>query len=154
MSHAAPAGSAFTDRLANAARLVENRLALHLSHTGPTYQGGMYAPPERLSAAMEHAVLSGGKRFRPFLVMESAALFGLSAEAALDTAASLECLHCYSLVHDDLPAMDNDDLRRGRPTVQRMRIRQCAPSSCSPWRGRRGRAAWWAGRRSILRPIS
>ena len=69
---------------------------------------------------MEHAVLSGGKRFRPFLVMESAALFGLSAEAALDTAASLECLHCYSLVHDDLPAMDNDDLRRGRPTVHKL----------------------------------
>ncbi len=117
MSHAAPA---FTDRLALAARLVENRLAVHLSHTGPTYQGGMSAPPERLTAAMRHAVLSGGKRFRPFLVMECAALFGLSAEAALDTAASLECLHCYSLVHDDLPAMDNDDLRRGRPTVHKV----------------------------------
>lgn len=69
---------------------------------------------------MRHAVLSGGKRFRPFLVIESAALFGLTAEAALDTAASLECLHCYSLVHDDLPAMDNDDVRRGRPTVHKV----------------------------------
>jgi farnesyl diphosphate synthase len=68
---------------------------------------------------MRHAVLGGGKRFRPFLVIEAAALFGVDPSAALDTAASLECLHCYSLVHDDLPAMDNDDTRRGRPTVHR-----------------------------------
>jgi len=68
---------------------------------------------------MGHAVLSGGKRFRPFLVIESAALFGIERDAALDTAAALECLHCYSLVHDDLPAMDNDDMRRGRPTVHK-----------------------------------
>lgn len=120
MSQAVPAGPTFADRLATVARLVETRLGLHLAHSGPSYQGGMYAPPERLSAAMEHAVLSGGKRFRPFLIVESAGLFGLSAEAALDTAASLECLHCYSLVHDDLPPMDNDDVRRGRPTVHKV----------------------------------
>ena len=71
----------------------------------------------RLTAALRHAVLGGGKRFRPFLVIESAALFGLDATDAIDTAAALECIHCYSLAHDDLPAMDNDTLRRGRPTV-------------------------------------
>ena len=74
------------------------------------------APP-RLRAAMRHAVLSGGKRFRPFLVIESARLFRLDPVHALNTAAAVEFLHCYSLVHDDLPAMDNDELRRGRPTV-------------------------------------
>jgi farnesyl diphosphate synthase len=73
--------------------------------------------PERLGAAMRHAVLVGGKRFRPFLVLESAALFGIDPIAAVTTAAALECVHAYSLVHDDLPAMDNDRLRRGQPTV-------------------------------------
>lgn len=73
--------------------------------------------PAPLLAAMRHGVLNGGKRLRPFLVLESAALFGGSAEAALRVGAALECIHCYSLVHDDLPAMDDDALRRGQPTV-------------------------------------
>lgn len=73
----------------------------------------------RLARAMRHATLGGGKRLRPFLVVESAGLFGVPREAALPAAAALECVHCYSLVHDDLPAMDNDDLRRGLPTVHR-----------------------------------
>jgi farnesyl diphosphate synthase len=68
---------------------------------------------------MRHGALAGGKRLRPFLVVESAALFGVAAAAAMPAAAALECIHCYSLVHDDLPAMDNDDLRRGQPTVHR-----------------------------------
>jgi farnesyl diphosphate synthase len=68
---------------------------------------------------MRHAVLGGGKRLRPFLLLESAALFGASRNGALMAGAALECLHCYSLVHDDLPAMDDDELRRGRPTVHR-----------------------------------
>jgi farnesyl diphosphate synthase len=67
---------------------------------------------------MRHA-LSGGKRLRPFLVVETAALFSVARERALMAGAALECLHCYSLVHDDLPAMDDDMLRRGRPTVHR-----------------------------------
>ncbi len=76
------------------------------------------ARPERLLAAMRHGVLNGGKRLRPFLVVESAALFpGVERETALRIGAALECIHCYSLVHDDLPAMDDDDLRRGQPTV-------------------------------------
>ncbi|BCG92462.1 (2E,6E)-farnesyl diphosphate synthase [Mesorhizobium sp. 131-2-1] len=80
---------------------------------------GEIARPNRLMAAMRHGVLNGGKRLRPLLVMESAALFSADGEAAMRVAAALECVHCYSLIHDDLPAMDNDDLRRGQPTVHR-----------------------------------
>ena len=58
---------------------------------------------------MRYAVLGGGKRLRPFLVLESARLCGMTDEAALNTGAAFECIHCYSLVHDDLPAMDDDD---------------------------------------------
>ena len=77
------------------------------------------ARPQRLLAAMRHAVLGGGKRLRPFLLVETATLFGAARERALLAGAALECLHCYSLVHDDLPVMDDDDLRRGRPTVHK-----------------------------------
>jgi len=80
---------------------------------------GEIARPDRLMAAMRHGVLNGGKRLRPFLVMESATLFSADGEAALRVAAALECVHCYSLIHDDLPAMDDDDLRRGQPTVHK-----------------------------------
>jgi farnesyl diphosphate synthase len=69
--------------------------------------------------SMRYATLGGGKRFRPFLVVESAALFAVPRERSLMAAAALECVHCYSLAHDDLPAMDNDDLRRGRPTTHK-----------------------------------
>ena len=68
---------------------------------------------------MRYASLGGGKRLRPFLVVESAALFQVSRQNALMAGAALEFVHCYSLVHDDLPAMDNDDLRRGRPTTHK-----------------------------------
>jgi len=77
------------------------------------------ARPQRLLAAMRHAMLGGGKRLRPFLLAESAALFGAAREGALLAGCALECVHGYSLVHDDLPAMDDDDLRRGRPTVHK-----------------------------------
>ena len=75
--------------------------------------------PPRLMEAMRYTVLGGGKRLRPFLVLESAALFGVTGEGPLLAGCALECLHCYSLVHDDLPSMDNDDLRRGRPTLHK-----------------------------------
>jgi farnesyl diphosphate synthase len=75
--------------------------------------------PTRLIEAMRYSSLNGGKRFRPFLVVESAALFGVPRQNALMAGAALECVHCYSLVHDDLPAMDNDDVRRGRPTAHK-----------------------------------
>jgi farnesyl diphosphate synthase len=98
----------FEARLAEIAGAVEQRLKALLTDA---------AVPERMTAAMRHAVLGGGKRVRPFLVVESAAIFGVPMAQALNTAAALECIHCYSLAHDDLPAMDNDLLRRGQPTV-------------------------------------
>ncbi|MFL6690921.1 MAG: polyprenyl synthetase family protein [Alphaproteobacteria bacterium] len=73
----------------------------------------------RVQEAMRYAVLAGGKRLRPFLVMQSAGLFGVEPERAVRAAAAIEAVHTYSLVHDDLPCMDNDDLRRGRPTTHR-----------------------------------
>lgn len=75
--------------------------------------------PERLIAATRHALLGGGKRFRPFLVLEVTALLSGPRDAAAVVGAGFECLHAYSLVHDDLPAMDDDDMRRGRPTVHK-----------------------------------
>ena len=77
------------------------------------------AAEQRLNEAMRYAALDGGKRLRPFLLMQSASLFGVSKRSALRTGAALELIHCYSLVHDDLPAMDDDDLRRGKPTVHK-----------------------------------
>lgn len=71
----------------------------------------------RIHEAMRYATFAGGKRLRPFLVIESARLFKVNAVHALRTAAAIEVLHTYSLVHDDLPCMDDDDLRRGRPTT-------------------------------------
>jgi len=85
----------------------------------PAAVAGERLRPARLLEAMRYATLGGGKRLRPFLVVETASLFGAPRRQALMVAAALECVHCYSLVHDDLPAMDNDSLRRGRPTVHK-----------------------------------
>jgi farnesyl diphosphate synthase len=76
-------------------------------------------PAGRLVDAMRYGTLGGGKRLRPFLVVESAALFDVPLPRALHAAAALEMVHCYSLIHDDLPAMDDSDLRRGRPTLHK-----------------------------------
>jgi len=76
-------------------------------------------PEGPLLAAMRYATIGGGKRMRGFLVLEGARQFGVSRQSALRVAASIEMLHAYSLVHDDLPAMDDDDLRRGKPTVHK-----------------------------------
>ena len=73
-------------------------------------------PEARVYEAMRYAIMAGGKRLRPFLVMAGSALFGVGSRCALRTAAAIELLHTYSLIHDDLPAMDNSDLRRGKPT--------------------------------------
>jgi farnesyl diphosphate synthase len=86
---------------------------------GPQPLEGERARPARLVEAMRYASLGGGKRLRPFLVVESAALFGVPEQSSLLAGAAVECVHCYSLVHDDLPSMDNDDLRRGRATAHR-----------------------------------
>lgn len=106
----------FESRLATCAMRLEPLLK-RLLEPRPS-EGEIFRPPD-LFAAMRHGVLDGGKRLRPFLLIESAALFDADNEAALRVAAALECVHCYSLIHDDLPAMDNDDLRRGKPTVHR-----------------------------------
>jgi farnesyl diphosphate synthase len=74
---------------------------------------------DQLYEAMRHGTLNGGKRLRPFLVMHSAALFGVDMDRARRVAAALEFIHCYSLIHDDLPCMDDAALRRGKPTVHR-----------------------------------
>ncbi|MCH9753203.1 MAG: polyprenyl synthetase family protein [Alphaproteobacteria bacterium] len=100
-----------SDRLKTTAAALEEELQGLLA--GPLCQG----TPPRLLAAMGHALLGGGKRLRPFLVIESAALFGLPSHRAMSLAMAVELIHGYSLAHDDLPAMDDDKLRRGQPTV-------------------------------------
>ena len=106
----------FEAALARRADEVERMLDALL---GSGLLAGEIARPDELMRAIRHGVLGGGKRLRPFLVIETAALFDADGEAALRVAAALECIHCYSLIHDDLPAMDDDDLRRGQPTVHR-----------------------------------
>jgi farnesyl diphosphate synthase len=106
----------FDHRLTDSARAIETLLSALLSDAR---QPDEISRPAGLLAAMRHGTLNGGKRLRPFLVQESAAMLGGPSEAAARIAAALECVHCYSLIHDDLPAMDNDDMRRGRPTVHK-----------------------------------
>lgn len=108
--------SSLSHRLDQAASATEARLAAALADAP---LAGERLRPERLLSAMRHGALAGGKRLRPFLVMETAALFGLDGAASVTAAAAVECVHCYSLIHDDLPAMDDDDVRRGQPTVHK-----------------------------------
>lgn len=107
---------AFDERLAADAVAVEAMLAA-LLRSDPL--PGEVTRPERLVEAVRYGVLGGGKRLRPALLIETARMFGVETAGVLRAAAALEMVHCYSLVHDDLPAMDDDDLRRGRPTVHR-----------------------------------
>ncbi len=86
-----------------------------LDHLLPKPEGAQ----SRVHEAMRYSIFAGGKRLRPFLVLASAELFGADPKGALRVAAAIEALHTYSLVHDDLPCMDDDDLRRGRPTAHR-----------------------------------
>ncbi|MBZ6077636.1 polyprenyl synthetase family protein [Microvirga puerhi] len=106
----------FMTRLSDVARDVEACLETLLSNEA---HSGEMARPARLISAMRHAALGGGKRLRPFLTIETARLFSRSGAGPLRTGSAIELLHCYSLVHDDLPSMDDDDLRRGRPTVHK-----------------------------------
>lgn len=106
----------FKQRLAAVATEVEARLDELLS---PVSQTGEIARPAHLLQAMRYACLDGGKRLRPFLLIETARLLGRADDGVVRAACALEMVHCYSLVHDDLPAMDGDDLRRGRPTVHK-----------------------------------
>ena len=108
--------SSFLSRLDAVAADIEVLLDKLLAATP---EPGELSRPARLIEVMRYSSLNGGKRFRPFLVVESSALFEVPRPNALMAGAALECVHCYSLVHDDLPAMDNDDLRRGQPTAHK-----------------------------------
>ena len=101
---------AFKTALAAAATRTEAALVALLPTANHTPQG-------QLSAAMHHGALAGGKRLRAFLVIEASTILGGDPVGADRAAAAIECLHAYSLIHDDLPCMDDDDLRRGQPTV-------------------------------------
>jgi farnesyl diphosphate synthase len=90
-----------------------DRVTVALDTLLPRVQG----PESRLMSAMRYAALGGGKRLRPFLVLETGRIFGVDERCLLRVGAALECIHTYSLIHDDLPCMDDDDMRRGRPTV-------------------------------------
>ncbi|MEM6491694.1 MAG: polyprenyl synthetase family protein, partial [Pseudomonadota bacterium] len=102
---------AFKAALGEVAAAVERRIEALL----PNGEG----PEARLFEAMRYVCLGGGKRLRPFLCVASADLFDVSRERSERAAAAIEMIHCYSLAHDDLPAMDDDDLRRGRPTAHK-----------------------------------
>ena len=108
--------TSFAERLNSAANDTEQLLDRLLANTPAE---GEIERPHRVTEAMRYSSLGGGKRLRPFLAVETAALFGVKREHALMAGAAVELVHCYSLVHDDLPAMDNDDLRRGRPTAHK-----------------------------------
>ncbi|MEL8056736.1 MAG: polyprenyl synthetase family protein [Pseudomonadota bacterium] len=94
---------------------VADKVTVALDQLIPSAQG----PEADLMRGMRHGALANGKRMRPFYVIETGAMFDAPEKSALRTAAALECVHCYSLIHDDLPCMDDDDFRRGQPTVHK-----------------------------------
>nr|WP_321441614.1 farnesyl diphosphate synthase [uncultured Hyphomonas sp.] len=94
---------------------VADKVTVALDHLIPPASG----PEADLMRAMRHAALANGKRMRPFFLLEAGAMFDAPEKSLLRAAAALECVHCYSLVHDDLPCMDDDDFRRGQPTVHK-----------------------------------
>jgi len=102
--------------LGKARSLVEEALSRYIPEVG---EGEASACPSRLSSAMRYSLLAGGKRLRPVLCLMAAEACGGDAEAAMPAACAVEMIHTYSLIHDDLPAMDDDDLRRGRPTCHK-----------------------------------
>jgi len=106
-----PVPDSFADQLETWRARMEQALAARLPRTDQT--------PERLHAAMRYSVLGGGKRVRPILLLATARALGLAEDQVEAAACALELVHVYSLVHDDLPSMDDDDLRRGRPTCHK-----------------------------------
>ncbi len=110
------AAAEFETRLRKVAEAAEDMLDRLL---GAATLPGETARPPRLLDAIRYSSLGGGKRLRPFLLVETAQLFGAGGEGVFRAAAAVEMIHCYSLVHDDLPALDNDDLRRGRLTTHK-----------------------------------
>ena len=108
--------SAFVARLAESQAGIERELE-NLLELKP--KPGEPARPKRLIEAMRYATLGGGKRLRPFLTVETAEALGRTDNGPKRAGAAIECIHAYSLIHDDLPSMDDDDLRRGRPATHR-----------------------------------
>ena len=108
--------SAFAARLAQSQAAIERELEILLSLEP---KPGEPARPKHLIEAMRYATLGGGKRLRAFLAIETAGALGRAGVGPRRAGAAIECVHAYSLIHDDLPSMDDDDLRRGRPTTHR-----------------------------------
>lgn len=106
----------FSEQINHCANYIESFLQQQLSIDSALYEEKR---PSQLVEAMRYMSLNGGKRIRPFIILESASLFSVPKESAVYVAGSLELLHCYSLAHDDLPAMDDDDFRRGKPTLHK-----------------------------------
>lgn len=102
----------FTEEIKEKARIVERELEFYLPKAEEY--------PARLHEAMRYSTLAGGKRLRPILVMKTAEFFGTPYEKVIPTACGIEMIHTYSLIHDDLPVMDNDDFRRGKPTCHKV----------------------------------
>jgi geranylgeranyl diphosphate synthase type II len=102
----------FKTELIKKARIINSALNFYLP--------GDNVNPEIIHKAMRYSIMVGGKRLRPAMVLETAAIFGLSYEEVLPTACGIEMIHTYSLIHDDLPVMDNDDYRRGKPTCHKV----------------------------------
>lgn len=107
-----------TSNLQSAIQKISDQLNEKMGDLLPKANNGRIGE-SRLAEAMRYAVLSQGKRLRPFLVITSASLFGVSDYSAIQTACAVEFIHAYSLVHDDLPALDNDDFRRGQPSCHK-----------------------------------
>lgn len=99
----------FSEHLQKYSNLIDGNLKLLLSNSTNSYESKIYE-------SMKYSLLSGGKRIRPVLLLETGISFGATIDELLDFACSMEMIHTYSLIHDDLPAMDDDDLRRGNPT--------------------------------------
>ncbi len=110
--------SSLADALADVSAEIDARFDTLLAVPGD--------PRADLYRAMRHAAIGGGKRLRPLLVFATANLFGVDKDSAARVATALEAIHVYSLIHDDLPAMDNDDMRRGKPTVHKAFSEACA----------------------------
>ncbi|MDX1738514.1 MAG: polyprenyl synthetase family protein [Alphaproteobacteria bacterium] len=108
------------DKLLEAMKIAQEKIEESLNYFLSIERGSDSIVAESaLIQAMRHGSLNGGKRLRPFLLMETAKLFSVSPKCAVRAGTALEMIHCYSLIHDDLPAMDDDDLRRGQPTVHK-----------------------------------
>ncbi|MDD3243430.1 MAG: polyprenyl synthetase family protein [Eubacteriales bacterium] len=103
----------FAEQMTQGAREVESALQTCIPKLFP-------GAPEKLLDAMQYSLMAGGKRIRPVMLLESCRLTGADTQRALPFACAVEMIHTYSLIHDDLPAMDNDDLRRGKPTSHKM----------------------------------